>query len=128
MSSTKILYHTFLAIHHRNPFLTAVHHHLLFKKAACEINNIPPHSLPPHPTSFQLIHPMAIPQDYYKIIKTPIDMGTIKKRLENKQYHSAQECIRDFKLMFSNCYTYNKPGEVCIDAWISAQMDQWICG
>ncbi|XP_078537985.1 bromodomain-containing protein 4 isoform X3 [Lissotriton helveticus] len=49
--------------------------------------------------------------DYYKIIKTPMDMGTIKKRLENNYYWNAQECIHDFNTMFTNCYIYNKPGD-----------------
>lgn len=49
--------------------------------------------------------------DYYKIIKTPMDMGTIKKRLENNYYWNAQECIQDFNTMFTNCYIYNKPGD-----------------
>lgn len=47
-------------------------------------------------------------QDYYTIIKTPMDMGTIKKRLENSYYLNAQECIQDFNTMFTNCYIYNK--------------------
>lgn len=47
-------------------------------------------------------------QDYYKIIKCPMDMGTIKKRLENSYYWNAQECIHDFNTMFTNCYIYNK--------------------
>lgn len=47
-------------------------------------------------------------QDYYAIIKTPMDMGTIKKRLENSYYWNAQECIQDFNTMFTNCYIYNK--------------------
>ena len=38
-------------------------------------------------------------------------MGTIKRRLENNYYWSALECIDDIKLMFENCYLYNKPGE-----------------
>ncbi|KAL9880263.1 homeotic protein female sterile-like isoform 4-T15 [Glossina fuscipes fuscipes] len=49
--------------------------------------------------------------DYHKIIKQPMDMGTIKKRLENNYYWSAKEAIQDFNIMFSNCYVYNKPGE-----------------
>ncbi|XP_041443542.1 bromodomain-containing protein 4A isoform X2 [Xenopus laevis] len=49
--------------------------------------------------------------DYHKIIKTPMDMGTIKKRLENHYYWNAQECIQDFNTMFTNCYIYNKPGD-----------------
>lgn len=49
--------------------------------------------------------------DYYKIIKHPMDMGTIKKRLESHFYRQAQDCVSDFNRMFTNCYTYNKPGE-----------------
>uniref|UniRef100_A0AAQ4RA84 Bromodomain containing 4 n=1 Tax=Gasterosteus aculeatus aculeatus TaxID=481459 RepID=A0AAQ4RA84_GASAC len=49
--------------------------------------------------------------DYYKIIKIPMDMGTIKKRLENHHYWNAHECIQDFNTMFTNCYIYNKPGD-----------------
>ncbi|XP_028840836.1 bromodomain-containing protein 4 isoform X3 [Denticeps clupeoides] len=49
--------------------------------------------------------------DYYKIIKNPMDMGTIKKRLENSYYSNAKECINDFNTMFTNCYIYNKPGD-----------------
>uniref|UniRef100_A0A8C6A3U0 Bromodomain testis-specific protein n=1 Tax=Marmota marmota marmota TaxID=9994 RepID=A0A8C6A3U0_MARMA len=49
--------------------------------------------------------------DYYTIIKRPMDLNTIKKRLENKYYVKASECIEDFNMMFSNCYLYNKPGD-----------------
>ncbi|XP_011306065.1 bromodomain-containing protein 4A isoform X2 [Fopius arisanus] len=49
--------------------------------------------------------------DYHKIIKQPMDLGTIKKRLENTYYWSAREAIQDFNTMFRNCYVYNKPGE-----------------
>ncbi|XP_067868114.1 bromodomain-containing protein 3-like isoform X2 [Heterodontus francisci] len=49
--------------------------------------------------------------DYHKIIKQPMDMGTIKKRLENNYYWSASECMQDFNTMFTNCYIYNKPGD-----------------
>lgn len=40
-----------------------------------------------------------------------MDMGTIKKRLENSYYRSASECIQDFNTMFTNCYIYNKVRE-----------------
>ena len=49
--------------------------------------------------------------DYHKIIKNPMDFGTIKKRLENNYYWSAKECIKDFNTVFTNCYVYNKAGE-----------------
>ncbi|XP_036974205.1 bromodomain-containing protein 3-like isoform X1 [Acanthopagrus latus] len=47
--------------------------------------------------------------DYHKIITSPMDLGTIKKRLENNYYWSASECMQDFNTMFTNCYIYNKP-------------------
>ncbi|NP_001103994.1 bromodomain-containing protein 2b [Danio rerio] len=49
--------------------------------------------------------------DYHKIIKQPMDMGTIKKRLENNYYRGASECLQDFNTMFTNCYIYNKPAD-----------------
>ncbi|XP_026119335.1 bromodomain testis-specific protein isoform X4 [Carassius auratus] len=49
--------------------------------------------------------------DYYTIIKNPMDMTTIKKRLENNYYWKAMECIEDFNNMFTNCYVYNRPGD-----------------
>lgn len=49
--------------------------------------------------------------DYHDIIKSPMDLTTIKKRLENCWYYSAKECQKDFITMFNNCYQYNKPGE-----------------
>ncbi|NWX93819.1 BRD2 protein, partial [Nothoprocta pentlandii] len=42
------------------------------------------------------------------IIKQPMDMGTIKRRLENNYYWGAAECMQDFNTMFTNCYIYNK--------------------
>lgn len=49
--------------------------------------------------------------DYYDIIKQPMDLGTIKERLETNFYYSATECIQDFNQMFTNCYIYNNPKE-----------------
>ncbi|XP_030646936.1 bromodomain testis-specific protein [Chanos chanos] len=49
--------------------------------------------------------------DYYTIIKTPMDLNTIKKRLENNYYWKAMECVEDFNTMFTNCYMYNRPGD-----------------
>jgi len=51
-------------------------------------------------------------QDYYRIIKHPMDLSTIKKKLDTQQYSCAKECIDDFNLMFNNCYTYNGEKEV----------------
>ena len=50
-------------------------------------------------------------QDYHKIIKHPMDLGTIKKKLETCQYWSAKDCVQDFNTMFTNCYVYNQQGD-----------------
>ncbi|KAF1796919.1 hypothetical protein FB192DRAFT_1291393, partial [Mucor lusitanicus] len=50
----------------------------------------------------------GIPQ-YTKIIKHPMDLGTIKSRLVNHQYPNAQAMDSDMQLMFRNCYTFNPP-------------------
>ncbi len=47
-------------------------------------------------------------------------MGIIKNKLEQNLYHSGQDCINDFRLVFSNCYTYNKPTDVRIDTTVSS--------
>ncbi|CAG5107750.1 Oidioi.mRNA.OKI2018_I69.chr1.g3472.t1.cds [Oikopleura dioica] len=47
--------------------------------------------------------------DYFTIIKNPMDMSTIKKKLYGCKYESAKQCIADYDLMFENCYTYNRP-------------------
>lgn len=52
----------------------------------------------------------SLSQDYHKIITSPMDLGTIKKRLENNYYWTASECLQDFNTMFTNCYIYNKVG------------------
>ena len=41
-----------------------------------------------------------------------MDLTLIKKQLDHNLYTSAKECIQDFKTMFNNCYTYNKPTDV----------------
>ena len=51
-------------------------------------------------------------QNYYDIITNPMDLGSIKKRLENNYYINAQECIDDVNLILRNCYTFNKPDHV----------------
>ncbi|KAK0390473.1 hypothetical protein QR680_019371 [Steinernema hermaphroditum] len=47
--------------------------------------------------------------DYHKVIKRPMDMTTIEKRLKNCYYYSAKDCMKDIMTLFNNCYTYNPP-------------------
>ncbi|CAM9315627.1 unnamed protein product, partial [Hapterophycus canaliculatus] len=49
----------------------------------------------------------AIAQGYHKIIKTPMDLGTILKKIKGGGYPSFGDFDRDLKLMWKNCRTYN---------------------
>lgn len=45
--------------------------------------------------------------DYFDIIKCPMDLGTIKKRLESEHYNSVEAFAGDVRLVFENCIAYN---------------------
>ena len=48
--------------------------------------------------------------DYPKIITHPMDLGTVKKNLENGEYKLFQDFMSDINLIWKNCRTYNQPG------------------
>ena len=47
--------------------------------------------------------------DYHTIITEPMDLSTVKKKLEGKKYSTAVDFERDVLLIFQNCYKYNPP-------------------
>ena len=48
--------------------------------------------------------------DYPTIITHPMDLGTVKKKLENGEYKLFQDFMSDINLIWKNCKTYNKAG------------------
>jgi hypothetical protein len=36
-----------------------------------------------------------------------MDLGTVKRNLERKQYQNAKECAQDIRQIWVNCKTYN---------------------
>lgn len=46
--------------------------------------------------------------DYLHVIKNPMDLGTIRIKLDTNEYQSIDEFERDVDLVFSNCFMYNK--------------------
>ncbi|EED87257.1 predicted protein, partial [Thalassiosira pseudonana CCMP1335] len=50
--------------------------------------------------------------DYFEVIKNPMDLGTVKKRLENGLYRSINEVEVDINLTFDNAMLYNPEGSV----------------
>lgn len=56
--------------------------------------------------------------DYPKIIKKMMDLGTVKRKLDRKQYATAHECATDIRLIWKNCMAYNADGS---DFWLLAK-------
>lgn len=50
---------------------------------------------------------LGIP-DYYDIIKHPMDLSTIKNKLDTGQYPDPWRFVDDVWLMFDNAWLYNK--------------------
>ncbi|KAG7454783.1 hypothetical protein MATL_G00263510 [Megalops atlanticus] len=53
----------------------------------------------------------AIMPEYYEVIKTPMDLSIVKRKLESKQspvYRSSEEFVADVRLIFRNCAEFNE--------------------
>jgi hypothetical protein len=50
--------------------------------------------------------------DYYDIIKEPMDLGTIKRKMEARQYANPEEIRTDILLMCNNSFLYNPADQV----------------
>lgn len=73
--------------------------------------------------------------NYFKVIKTPMDISTVSENLQSGHYTKAKDFETDVRLIFANCYKFNPPGnpvremgkafEELFDAqW--AKKDKWI--
>lgn len=47
---------------------------------------------------------------YYQVIRNPIDLSVIEKKIDDRLYVNFIEVEKDFKLLVNNCETYNGPG------------------
>ncbi|XP_069075009.1 E3 ubiquitin-protein ligase TRIM33 isoform X1 [Pleurodeles waltl] len=59
---------------------------------------------------FQEPVPASIP-NYYKIIKKPMDLSTVKKKLQKKHsqhYETPDDFVADVRLIFKNCERFNE--------------------
>jgi hypothetical protein len=57
--------------------------------------------------------------DYPLIVKNPMDLGTVRKKLLNGKYKLAEEILDDLQLIWDNCKLYNAPG-----SWIYVVADK----
>nr|XP_033784791.1 tripartite motif-containing protein 66 isoform X2 [Geotrypetes seraphini] len=69
------------------------------------------------------VSPLA--RHYYQIIKRPVDLSTIRRKLQKKNrkhYSSPEELVLDMRLMFWNCAKFNYPDSEVAEAGRSLQM------
>lgn len=45
--------------------------------------------------------------DYPLIVKQMMDLGTVSKKLENREYSTVRDCLDDLQLIWDNCKLYN---------------------
>jgi hypothetical protein len=50
--------------------------------------------------------------DYLSIVKRPIDLGTIKRNINNNKYKTVEHVLEDIQLVWDNCKLYNQEGSV----------------
>lgn len=65
-----------------------------------------------HPLSWPFNTPVDVSlfPDYYTIIVDPIDLGTVRKRLEAGDYEDRDEFANDVRKVWGNCFRYNPEG------------------
>lgn len=47
-------------------------------------------------------------EDYFDIVKNPMDLSTIKRKLDTGQYQEPWQYVDDVWLMFNNAWLYNR--------------------
>lgn len=60
---------------------------------------------------------------YFNIIKRPMDLGTIKKKLNANEYKSIEQWAEDVNLVWSNAKLYNNEGTLI--NLIAQELEQW---
>jgi hypothetical protein len=50
--------------------------------------------------------------DYPELIKDPMDLGSVRSKLEEEAYSNVEEFLDDFELIWDNCKSYNIKGTV----------------
>lgn len=61
---------------------------------------------------YQPVDPVALNiPSYFEVIKHPMDLSTMKKKLDRNEYSKSEEFEADFRQMINNCLTFNRPGD-----------------
>jgi bromodomain-containing factor 1 len=70
------------------------------------------------PKYYAISYPFLVPVDpiklniptYFEVIKHPMDLGTVRKKLEAGAHVNGADFESDMRLIFRNCATFNAPG------------------
>ncbi|KAJ3157765.1 pre-mRNA-splicing factor prp46 [Geranomyces variabilis] len=54
----------------------------------------------------------SVVTDYMTVVKEPMDLGTMEKKVRRREYKSLEDFKRDFNLVVVNAKTYNSPDTV----------------
>lgn len=63
--------------------------------------------------------------DYFDVIKEPMDLGTIKKKLYGNVYRDGEALVRDLKLVFENCKKFNEGDEEVLNMCRHVEESLW---
>lgn len=78
------------------------------------------HRLMAHPRNSDIfnqpVDPVALGiPTYFDKIKNPMDLSTVKGKLQRGAYHTLDECVTEISLVFNNATAFNPPGHVVHD-------------
>ena len=67
-----------------------------------------------HQSSWPFREPVSLEDvpDYNLVVKEPIDIKTIEKKLANSEYRDREQFCEDIMKIFRNCKIYNQPETV----------------
>ncbi|KAK9286209.1 hypothetical protein L1049_014594 [Liquidambar formosana] len=82
---------------------------LMVIKKVMKMDAAEPFNVPVNPIA------LGIP-DYFDVIDTPMDFGTIFCNLENGvKYMNSEDVFKDVQYIWENCYKYNNKGDYIVD-------------
>jgi Bromodomain/Protein of unknown function (DUF3591) len=84
--------------------------HIIFAKRLEEIWRVADNR--PSATPFQKPVDRRQYPSYYEMVSHPMDLGTIKKKIDGFQYTSTENMLKDFALMKNNTIKFNGKGTV----------------
>ncbi|KAI8910384.1 Bromodomain-containing protein [Gorgonomyces haynaldii] len=73
--------------------------------------------------SWPFAAPVSGVQDYYDVIKEPMDLKTLDENVEADKYQTSDQFYKDVNLIFTNCRTYNADGSAYVKC--ANRLEKW---